>query len=51
MSPPKRNRPPKLRELTSEEEADLKRTIAGVEGDKLQAALEKLGRAVLAKTR
>lgn len=51
VSPPKRNRPPKLRELTSEEEADLKRTIAGVEGDKLQAALEKLGRAVLAKTR
>ncbi|WP_093810463.1 DUF721 domain-containing protein [Stappia sp. ES.058] len=51
VSHPKRPRPPKLRDLTSEEEAELKRTISGVGETRLQAALEKLGRAVLAKTR
>ncbi|MCC4244067.1 DUF721 domain-containing protein [Stappia indica] len=47
----RRQPPPKLRPLTGEEEAELHERLAPVEGTPLGAALERLGRAVLARTR
>ncbi|MAA96906.1 MAG: hypothetical protein CMN87_14490 [Stappia sp.] len=51
LTPPKRTPPRKPRPLTADEEAELSDKLAGVGNTKLGAALEKLGRAVLAKTR
>ena len=51
LTPPRRKVPPRLRALTSAEEAELSDVLRPVEGTALGAALEKLGRAVLAKSR
>ncbi|WP_208987016.1 DUF721 domain-containing protein [Stappia sp. TSB10P1A] len=47
----RRKPPPKLRPLTGAEEAELAERLVAVEGTPLGAALERLGRAVLARTR
>lgn len=51
LSRPKRTPPRRPRALTSQEEAELSAKLQGVEGTRLGEALEKLGRAVLAKSR
>ena len=51
LTPPRRKAPPRLRALTNAEEAELSEVLRPVEGTALGAALEKLGRAVLAKSR
>jgi hypothetical protein len=51
LSPAKRKRPAKPRPLTAEEETELAGKLADVGNARLEAALEKLGRAVIAKAR
>jgi hypothetical protein len=51
LTPPKRTPPKKPRPLTAEEERELEAKLAAVRGTRLGEALEKLGRAVIAKTR
>ncbi|MBA5778412.1 DUF721 domain-containing protein [Stappia sp. F7233] len=47
----KRQRPPRLRDLTAEEESELAGKVGAVANPKLRQALEQLGRAVIAKNR
>ncbi len=51
LTPPRRRAPPPLRSLTGAEEAELSARLEPVAGTPLGAALEKLGRAVIARTR
>jgi len=51
LTPRRVTAPPPLRPLTESEEADLAARIAGVSDTRLAAALDKLGRAVVARRR
>lgn len=51
LSPPRRVAPKPLRPLSAAEERDLAQRIAPLDGTRLGAALERLGRAVLARKR